>query len=356
MEVVKNSNIVAGNNISNLTKYKKNGKISPKFKGDFFMSYNDYFREAKEGASLEEKIEIIKNNNLQASNMRREIGAWGGGSLQVSKNQTNISIESNPVDKPSDEIDNNAKELYDEISLLELQGLSEEEILNRIRKILGKDANYTTISKIKLLLYKECIIYNRMILAATDPSEIADLREMLASIKLKIESLDELEELEDEQEVEEYITTNNNIFFLLSETGKIIALESLRKNIPRDYYPAFKELLLGLKAGKAKGLKRLKRHGYLELKDFKIRVTFDKLSNGNYIILDCFMKKVDTGISYRNNLANRTSQYQRKQKQFLADHTNEEFIKEHEGYFIEILSLLESKDLEGEEKNVARSI
>lgn len=42
------------------------------------MSYNDYFKEAKEGASLEEKIEIIKNNNLQASNMRREIGAWGG--------------------------------------------------------------------------------------------------------------------------------------------------------------------------------------------------------------------------------------------------------------------------------------
>ena len=81
MEVVKNSNIVVGNNtnnISNLTKYTKNGKISPKFKGDFFMSYNDYFKEAKEGASLEEKIEIIKNNNLQASNMRREIGAWGG--------------------------------------------------------------------------------------------------------------------------------------------------------------------------------------------------------------------------------------------------------------------------------------
>lgn len=81
MEVAKNSNIVVGNNtnnISNLTKYTKNGKIPPKFKGDFFMSYNDYFREAKEGASLEEKIEIIKNNNLQASNMRREIGAWGG--------------------------------------------------------------------------------------------------------------------------------------------------------------------------------------------------------------------------------------------------------------------------------------
>lgn len=88
--------------------------------------------------------------------MRREIGAWGA--LQVGKNQTNISIEPNPVDKPGDETDNKAKELYNEISLLELQGLSEEEILNRIRKILGKDTNYTTISKIKLLLYKECII------------------------------------------------------------------------------------------------------------------------------------------------------------------------------------------------------
>jgi len=237
--------------------------------------------------------------------------------------------------------------------LLDISGLSEEELITKIRNLIGDELNSITVNRIKLLLYKECIIYNRMLLGA-ESEEASELRNMLSILRTKIEVLDELEELEEEQEISDDITSNNNIFFLLSDTGNVIALESLRKNVPRDYYPAFKELILGLK--EAKGLKKLRKYGYLELKDFKIRVIFDKLSNGNYIILDCFMKKVDTGVSYRNNLANRTRQYQRKIDYYLSNYSKQDFIERHEGYLAEILNLLDSKTLEGNGENEARAI
>lgn len=206
------------------------------------------------------------------------------------------------------------------------------------------------------MLYKEYVIYSKMLLQTSTKSELAELQILINAITSKIELLDELEELEEEKELTEPITENNNLFFLLSDSGNVIALESLRKNVPREYYPVFKELLLGLKEGKAKGLKRLARYGYLELKNFKIRVIFDKLSTGNYIILDCFMKKVDTGVSYRNNLANRYNQYQNKKNLYLDQITNPEFIKKHESYLAEILTLLDSKTLEGESLYETRSI
>lgn len=322
------------------------------------MSYSDYFKEVDKGASLEEKIATIKYNIGCSANIRKQISAWGGGTL-LTVASTNIPEETTKTENEiiSDGTDNETNSLYNEISLLDTSDLSEEETINKIKSIIGTRISSIMINRIKLLLYKEYIIYNKMILAATNKDELEELYIIIANIKTKIELLDELEELEDEQETEDLMTaTNNNLFFLLSDTGKVIALESLRKNVPREYYPAFKELLVGLKEGKAKGLKRLSRYGYLELKDFKIRVIFDKLSNGNYVILDCFMKKVDTGISYRNNLANRSNQYQRKQESYLNNYKNSDFIKEHEGYLAEILSLLDSKVLEGEENHETRSI
>ena len=43
------------------------------------MSYRDYFIEVDNNTTLEEKIKIIKQKNIRALNLRKEIGAWGGG-------------------------------------------------------------------------------------------------------------------------------------------------------------------------------------------------------------------------------------------------------------------------------------
>lgn len=309
------------------------------------MPYEDYFKSCKPNSPLEEKIAIIKQNNKKAFNMEKEIASWSKEPIQITEIKE-ISPKSAKAPILKIEIADDTKNIYNKISLLEINDLTEEEILSKLKEIIGQ-FSYIVINQIKLLLYKEGIIYKRMILDSSNEEEIKELNKAIAAIQLKIELLDELEELEEEQEVEEAITNNNNLFFLLSDTGKVIALESLRKNVPREYYSAFKELLLGLKVGNAKNLKRLRRYNFLQVKDFKIRIIFEKLSNGNYVILDCFMKKVDTGISYRNNLANRLKEYQKNKDNFLNKYLDEDFIKEHESYLAEILNILDNKTLEG---------
>jgi len=330
--------------------------ISSKEKGAFFMAYENYFKEPSTSMTIEEKIELAKSNIATAAALTKEMKT-----LQATKNATIETISDNIVCSSSSKEtikteDKQVEELANKISLLDIDGLSLEEIMSELNKILGIYNNQLIINKIKLMLYKEYLIYNKMILTVDSEIELQEIQDMMNTITTKIDLLDEMEELDIEEDLTDEITGNNNLFFLLSDSGKVIALESLRKNVPRDYYSAFKELIIGLKEGKLKGTKKLRRHGYLELKNFKIRVTFDKLSNGNYIILDAFMKKVYTSVSYRNNLANKTSRYQQKREFYLAKHKDPEFLKEHEGYLAEVLTLLDNKTLEGDDLNETKAI
>lgn len=326
------------------------------------MSYKDYFREPDISMTLAQKIELIKFNVNAAANLASQIKAGGGVTLQPTSNITVPSLEQSEIknNKSEESSDKEVEKLYNKISLLDITNLSEEEIMNRIKSIIGNNPTSFLINKLKLMLYKEYVIYSKMLLQASTKSELAELQILINAITSKIELLDELEELEEEKELTEPITENNNLFFLLSDSGNVIALESLRKNVPREYYPVFKELLLSLKEGRTKKVKMLSQKGYLELKVKAngpgIRIIFDKLSDNNYVILDCFMKKFDTSILYRNTLINRSNQYQNKKNLYLGQITNLEFIKKHEGYLAEILTLLDSKTLEGESLYETRSI
>lgn len=324
------------------------------------MSYNNYFAEINPDLSLDEKITMIKGNVETASRLRSEIRALSTPAA-VCLNKTELQTLSNPNTNKVEKEGSKLKALCDQISLLDISNLTEEEIISKLRAILGNDINIITIEKIKLMLYKELIIYNKMILTTEDKIELKELQESIETIRTIITLLDEIE-LEEEEEVSEIVTeNNNNIFFLLSDTGKIIALESLRKNIPKEYYTVIKQMINNLKTGKARDIKKLVDIEFFELRvknhGAGIRLLFDKLSNGNYIIIDCFMKKVEgVGLSIRNTLDNRNNQYKNKKEYYLNRINNPDFIKEHEGYLAEVLSLLDSKELEGDELNNGRTI
>lgn len=313
----------------------------------FFMIYNSYFKDADDNATLEEKIELIKQNNKSASLLRNEINARGGGvvldiSSPTSSTQNSARNEANKREC----LEEDFIHLYNQISLLDLNDFTGEDTFYQLRKMLG-NVDPFIIDEIKLMLYKESILYGKMLLNSTDFGEIQELERSIKSITAKLELFDELEEEKEEEDIPLESTQNNNLFFLESASGKVIALESLRKNIPCEYYPVFKELLLGLKEGKLSGIKKLHRLDFLQIKDFKVRIIFDKLSNGNYIILDCFIKKVYSNSSYRNNLINRKKEYQKRKSYYFANYPKPEFILEHQSYLAEILSLLDSRTLEG---------
>ena len=168
--------------------------------------------------------------------------------------------------------------------------------------------------------------------------ELLDIKMQIADLRNKIRSLDvEMEE----KEVVQNATTNNDVFFLQSEMGKVYFLESLRKNIPEAYYPDFKKLLESIKNGTFIGKKYLIDLNYFELKEFKVRLTFDKLSDGNYIVIDGFMKKEDTSSKYKNYMRQMDKVYCSRQNFYIENHLNPDFLATHTTYYQDIIDMLD---------------
>ena len=321
------------------------------------MSYNDYFQSSTPNLSFEEKIALFKSNSFKAIELRSQINNSQSNKLarvqalpnedKTIKEDTTKPIETSPF----------IKEIYDRISILNINSLEEYEILEKIKAIFSGNLNSITINKIKLLLYKDYILYSKMLLSVENEKDALKLQNLISDILIKIEALDEIEELENEEDYEE--ESPKKLFFLLSESGKVIALESLRKDIPTEYYEDYKKLILALKQGYAKGVKKLVKKSYSELRIRRpgLRLLFSKLDNDSYLIIDVFVKKIDSGdYLYNNQLNNLNNQHLRAKDTYKARCGEEDFIKEHEGYLSEILTLLTSENLEGEKDVNRRSI
>lgn len=315
------------------------------------MSNNSYFSAVSDKTPLEEKIAIIKQNYINCAQVVKEIANLQSNSTPSidSENKLGEGIAfSNINTQIKDDIDLEFESIYSKISSLELGDLKEEDIIKKINEIVPTTHNRydCIINKLKLKLYEEIIFYSQIAISASTSKDFLEIKQLIKELKRKILFLDELEQ---EKELTETTTVDNHLFFLTTNGGNIPFLESLRKNVPAEYYPQFKELLLEMKNGVFKGLKKFNGLGYFEVKEFKIRITFDKLSNGNYIILDAFMKKEDTSGYYNKMLQNRSGQYIKCKDYYVKKQYEEDFQTLHEGYLAEALTLLDQRNLEGEQ-------
>lgn len=310
------------------------------------MQYSDYFKEPNQESTLEEKIEIIRQNLMIALELKNKLNSIKQRRILFNKSTNDeVKVNSDVLQTYYEEDkDLVVRKLYNSISLLNIENLCEEEIISRMENVLKENkSNDAIISKIKLMLYKEYLLCNRMMFETLDKEELKEMKNLLKSLIIKINLLDEIEEDLAEEDIEELSKQNNNLFFLLSSNGNIVALESLRKNVPEEYYQSFKQLLFDLKFGNLKRRKRMRGKSYSEIKDYKIRITFDKLSEGNYLIIDAFVKKYDTSVYYRQILSLRNSQYLACRDYYLSRMSEEDFISEHELYFDEVVNMLDSK-------------
>ena len=86
-------------------------------------------------------------------------------------------------------------------------------------------------------------------------------------------------------------------------------------------------MLLSIKNGTFKNLKTFKANerlnGLLEVKEFKTRIIFRRLTNNCYIILGMFMKKTDKDMGYLRFLNKRQEQFY-KTKDQLEEQTVED--------------------------------
>lgn len=287
------------------------------------------FLQPKENMSSEEKIALIQKNIRTAQSIKKEISRLSTlefvSAPEVSvKRKTKIEI---PQKSEQEDV------LYNQISRLSIEELAVilSDLLNGISE--------SRIKEFELKLYREIIELSNTGLETG--ATIEEIRDLIQELQDKIKMLEAYmsESLEEELETD----AEKNLFFLTTNNENVVAFESLRKEVPNDYYEDFLTIFTNLKKGNLKGIKRLKIRGIYEIKMFKIRVIFIILDKNNFVILDAFMKKYDTSKVYRERILKLDSAISQALEYYKDNKDNLAFQGIHNGYYDEIINLLTSE-------------
>ena len=191
--------------------------------------------------------------------------------------------------------------------------------INDINEVMKEDKD---LSKDELLELKEDVNKNNKM------------------IKLLKESLKPVKEEQKEQK------QKNNIIFSKTTGGNVRVIEEL-ESIPSEYYPAFQELFESIEDGTFKGIKRFNNNrdlkGALEVRGFKVRVVFTKLSKKDYAVITAFVKKVDIDKGYLTPLKSKIADYRQEEKYIKENLEDPSFKEENEEYREKLFSLLDNK-------------
>ncbi len=305
------------------------------------MNYNEYFKVPNNNASDLEKIAIIKENYTIASALRAKIKSIKAYEHRI--NNLEFPKETSIVTEEKQEpLNEYLQKLINKISILDTSNLSDEEIIKEFKEDLKNIIFYS--SKIKVYLYLEINEYFKMLLEVNNEQEKEEIKKAIQELKRKIIIIDNLEE---EQELIETASNDNNIYFLTSKNGNIYFLENIRKNVPQEQYKQVLILLESIKNGTFTNLKRLETLKYFEVRLNQIRITFAKLSNDSFLVIDCFIKKVNTSSLYKNMLRNKSTQYLEAKEYYIDNLSNQKFTSIHKKYYEDICEFLNGRNIGG---------
>lgn len=143
---------------------------------------------------------------------------------------------------------------------------------------------------------------------------------------------------------------NQNKLIFLNTPGGAIYAENDLIAISREYYEGFKNLLLSIENGTFKNVKKFPGNGtalsgIAEVKDYKIRVLFDRVARDKYIIIDIFVKKSDNDKAYQESLRARVDYYKKNKNVILSSLDDESYLNEQAKIRNNIIQGLEKKNL-----------
>lgn len=288
------------------------------------------FSKSKNMPTTQQLIEAIKNNNTTAKAMSEEIKK----STQIKKdNQTNsIKKEAEilpKIEEPNviEKMDADFESEIEYYCTMLNTATQITTLRSEIESILPskKSSNYHLITlRLKIELLKNIKDVQDLITEEWELLTLDDLREFKEEIillenKIKIISEIENEEKSDQEEI------TNHFFFVPTSGGNIRILNEI-KNIDSEYLEAFKGLFDSIKHGTFKNVKQLSGNNKLsqiaEVKDFKVRVVFDRIGRHDFALITAFMKKSDNDKGYKSSLELKVRNYllqKEKMKELLHD-------------------------------------
>lgn len=306
-------------------------------------------------ASEEELFRVVKDNIKTANMMESEVKKLRS-MTKIKHTKKTKSYKTNPniakdqkEEKQKIEINQDFEDefnyYYDEIKKISSMDCSRE----HIEENLPQKSNYDYASillRIKAELLRNIKEIHELLMTEKEnltKEDWLEFREEITLNEQKIQLITEIEKSK-EKECSQEEQKRNHLILVPTSGGNIRVIEEL-KRIDSAYYEGFLGLFQSIIDGSFKNVKRFDHnhsqlYGISEVKDFKIRVIFDRIGPHDYAILTAFIKKTDKDKSYVEKLINTVMQYKNQKERLKTQLEQEEFIKLNEQYQEELFNIL----------------
>lgn len=302
-----------------------------------------------------ELIELIKGNHKTAVLLRDEIKNLEQAQQNMKKEslefkQTEYQEELEEIiDEDSDEYDFEKEVQYYIEDLKNLPVNCTEEDITEILPVT-KNYNYEKIiNRLRLEIIKNMNEINEFIAMESESiseEELKEFKDEIISEKTKLQILKSALLSDNKTSVEAKI--ENKLIFVPTSGGAPRVLEEI-EHIAPEYYDGFLGLFQSIVDGTFKGVERFAStnnalSGISKVKDFKIRVAFDRIDKDKYAVITAFTKKSDNAKSYLAPLKVKVAHYRKvapKLKELIKD---ESFLEENEKYQERLFEILNQKE------------
>ena len=293
-----------------------------------------------------ELLKRIEEDILKANNIKKEISKL--------KNETNqnefIEIKKQSIKENIEVEEEEEDEFEEEVSffLERIRNLSDNFEENEMLSVLPS-RKHIDYEKIILRLQLESIkeikeINDLLIEEEINETDLNDYKLLIDKEKRKIEILKKISR---EEEIVEEEEIKNKLVLVPTISGNIRITDEL-EHIPTEYYSGFLELIKSIEDGTFKNVKALKKNpriqGLYEVKLFKIRVVFTRISSDTYALITAFMKKSDNDKLYNESLNSKANDYHLIENTLKKLILDEEFMKENNKELDYIINLLSRKE------------
>lgn len=269
---------------------------------------------------MKKEIEKLEQFNQDYHNSVKTSENDSGKSIEKEENIEEEITSNTPTD-----FDNKVDYYYSLIDSIPISEKLNEEIETILPSNKNIDYN-DIIMRLKLEFFRN-IKELKEFIEEEDLSvdELKEFKEEIKANQLKIASIDYINSKKEENKSNDD-SKENNLIFVPTEGGNIRVIDEI-KNIDVSFLSDFKKLFDSIKDGTFKNVKRYNNSknfltsSVAEVKDFKIRVVFDRISKNDYALITAFIKKNDNDKGYRTSLDLKIINYL-KQKDRLKELVN----------------------------------
>lgn len=310
--------------------------------------------------SEEELVDAINNNNKFISHLERELKILKQVPTNLDckpeKSKEDKVLMVNPlIPSPSknnsetNDIDETIDYYFEMIDGLD--GEDNDKLIADINEALPSknSQNHDQIFfNIQLRLLKNVKEIREFIEEEIDEINKDDLEDLKQELNLNIAKIQAINSIKNKTaNIDEVEDKRNNLIFVPTSGGNIRILDEL-SSIDGEYLEGFRGLINSIKDGSFKNVKRFhttnSKTAYVsEVKDYKIRVVFDRIGPHEYALITAFIKKSDNDIGYLRTLSSKIRNYMNIKDSLTESLSNPSFLALQQQYEEKLDSIFESR-------------